>query len=432
MARAIHTWNCLRSARAGRHSVSSAADRYLGYNCRTAAEGEIVSANRSSARRDPGYAGLTTPVAALPASYYFDPAHHQRELSRIWYRNWIYVCRSSDIGSARSFRTLELGDQSIFVVRGEDQIARAFHNTCRHRGAALCRTSEGRFPAAGIVCPYHSWRYNLRGELLQTSSVQPGDGFDLGDFPLYGLPVTEWNGFVFAALTPEPPPFAASFDLPLNRLDGWPLGELVVGHRLRKSIQCNWKVFWENYNECLHCPGVHPRLAQLVPIFGRALLERRDDPRWQDHAEDDDPKYGGGLRAGAESWTMDGKPVGVPFPGVSAEDRKAGHLYLTGVPSVFIVAHVDYVRIVRLLPLGPECTDMSIEFLFLPQTLADPARDITGAVEFTNIVMSEDAGICEINQRGLHALAHAGGVLMPEEYAIRQFHDWVRSELTRP
>ena len=390
-----------------------------------------MSANHSSVRRDPGYVGLTTAVDSLPASFYFDPAHHQLEMTRIWYRNWIYVCRSSDIGAPRTFRTLEVGDQSILVVRGEDRLARAFHNTCRHRGAALCRTSDGRFSSAGIVCPYHSWRYSLRGELLQTSSRQQGDGFDRRDFSLYSLPVSEWNGFIFAALTNEPPPFSASFDLPLNRLDDWQLGELVVGHTLRKTIQCNWKVFWENYNECLHCPGVHPRLAQLVPLFGRALLERRDDPSWQDHADDDDPKYGGGLRTGAESWSMDGKPVGVPFPRVSPEDRKAGHVYLTSVPSMFMVAHVDYVRVVRLRPLGPERTEMSIEFLFLPETLADPKRDLMNAVEFTNIVMSEDAEICELNQRGLRALPHAGGVLMPEEYAIRQFQNWVRSELSR-
>ena len=390
-----------------------------------------MSAPPTPFRRDPGYTGLRTAVAGLPASYYFDPAHHQRELTRIWYRNWIYVCRSSAIGTPRAYRTLAVGDQSILVVRGEDHVARAFHNTCRHRGAALCRTPEGRFPAAGIVCPYHSWRYSLSGELLQTSSKQHGDGFDLRDFPLYRLPLTEWNGFVFAALTGEPPPFAASFDLPLTRLDAWHLGELLLGHTLRKTIRCNWKVFWENYNECLHCPGVHPRLAQLVPLFGRALLERRDDPRWQDHAADDDPQYGGGLRRGAESWSMDGRSVGVPFPEVSAEDRQAGHVYLTSVPSVFIVAHVDYVRVVRLLPLGPEQTEMSIEFLFLPETLKDPNRNIMNAVEFTDIVMSEDAEICELNQRGLHGLAHAHGVLMPEEYAIRQFQSWVSGELTR-
>jgi glycine betaine catabolism A len=389
-----------------------------------------VTASRKAVRRDPGYLGLVSAVETLPAAWYYDAAHYQRELSRIWYRNWIYVCRAGELAAPRSFRTLKVGDQSLLVVRGEDGKARAFHNTCRHRGAALCGESAGRFPAGGIVCPYHSWRYSFAGKLLQTSSKQHGDGFQLADFPLYGLPLTEWNGFIFCALSAEAPPFAKAFDLPLDRLDDWQLGELVVGHTLRKVIACNWKTFWENYNECLHCPGVHPSLAQLVPIFGRALLERRDDPSWQDHAADADPRYGGGLRAGAESWTLDGRAVGVPFPNVSEADRRAGHLYLTSVPSVFIVAHVDYIRVVRLLPLGPEQAEMSIEFLFLPETIAS-GRDISGAVEFTNIVMSEDAEICEVNQRGLHALPHSHGVLMPEEYAIRQFQDWVRADLER-
>ncbi|MFW1447835.1 SRPBCC family protein, partial [Vibrio parahaemolyticus] len=83
---------------------------------------------------------------------------------------------------------------------------------------------------------------------------------------------------------------------PLERFDAWHLSELVVGHRFRKAIACNWKVFWENYNECLHCPGVHPRLSQLVPLFGRGLQDVRDDPRWQQHSQNDDPKYRGGLR----------------------------------------------------------------------------------------------------------------------------------------
>jgi Rieske 2Fe-2S family protein len=201
---------------------------------------------------------------------------------------------------------------------------------------------------------------------------------------------------------------------------------------MSKTIECNWKIFWENYNECLHCPGVHPRLSQLVPIFGRALLERRDDPDWRDHAADENPRYAGGLRPGAESWTSDGKPVGVPFANLTADERKAGHIYLTSLPSMFLAAHIDYVRVVRLLPLGPERTAMSIEFLFLPETLADPARDLSRAIEFTDLVMSEDAAICEVNQRGLRALPHKAGVLMPEEYVLRQFHDWVRSQLSRP
>jgi Rieske 2Fe-2S family protein len=121
----------------------------------------------------------------------------------------------------------------------------------------------------------------------------------------------------------------------------------------------------------------------------------------------------------------------VSFPKLSDEEREAGHTYLTALPSMFLAAHIDYVRVVRLLPLGPERTQMSIEFLFLPETLVDPARDLSRAIEFTDTVMSEDAAICEVNQRGLHALPHAAGVLMPEEYVVRQFHDWVRAQLSR-
>jgi len=378
-----------------------------------------------------GYNGLTEHTEGLPADAYFDPRHYESELQRIWYRNWVYVGRSSDVARARSFRTFELGDQRMLLVRDDRGVLQGFHNTCRHRGAALCREPEGMLRTGTIVCPYHAWVYNLQGDLLRTSSKAHASGFDVADYPLYKISVKEWNGFIFVALTDHPPSFEKIFDLPLNRLDAWPLEELVVGHVLCKTIQSNWKIFWENYNECLHCPGVHPQLAKLVPIYGRGLLEERDDPQWSAHAADTDPKYKGGLRDGAATWSLDGKATGIPFPGLSAADRKAGHIYMTSLPSVFLVGHVDYVRVVRLLPLGPERTELRVEYLFSPQTLTDPRFDMHNVVDFTNLVMTEDAQVCELNQLGLRAAPHARGVVMPEEYVIRQFHEWLRAELAR-
>jgi len=377
-----------------------------------------------------GYNGLTEHTEGLPAEAYFDPRQYERELQRIWYRNWVYVGRSSDVARHRAFRTFELGDQKILLVRDDQGVLQGFHNTCRHRGAALCRESEGTLRAGTIICPYHAWVYNLQGDLLRTSSKAHASGFDVADFPLYKISVKEWNGFIFVALTDSPPAFEKIFDLPLNRLDGWPLKELVVGHVLLKTIKSNWKIFWENYNECLHCPTVHPQLSQLVPIYGRGLLEERDDPQWSAHLEDSDPKFKGGLRSGATTWSLDGK-AGIPFPGLSEEDRKAGHIYMTSLPSVFLVGHVDYVRVVRLLPLGPEQTELRVEYLFSPETLADPAFDMSNVVDFTNLVMTEDAQVCELNQMGLKAGPHVRGVVMPEEYVIRQFHEWLRAELAR-
>jgi Rieske 2Fe-2S family protein len=126
-----------------------------------------VTTNPSAVRRDPGYLGLTESVAALPASDYFDAQQYQRELAQIWYRNWLYVCRSSDIGTARSFCTFAVGNQSILVVRGEDQVAR-FHNTCRHRGAALCQATAGRFPP-----PASSARTTAGATACGASSCRP-------------------------------------------------------------------------------------------------------------------------------------------------------------------------------------------------------------------------------------------------------------------
>jgi Rieske 2Fe-2S family protein len=386
----------------------------------------------STSSSDLGYNGLTEHTEGLPAQAYYDPQQYERELRRIWYRNWVYVGRCSELDRARAFRTFELGDQKILLVRDDRGVLQGFHNTCRHRGAALCRESEGQLRTGSIVCPYHAWTYNLQGKLLRTSSKAHASGFDVADFPLYKISVKEWCGFIFVALTDAPPPFEKIFDLRLDRLDAWPLKDLVVGHVLQKTIASNWKIFWENYNECLHCPGVHPRLSQLVPIYGRGLLEERDDPQWSAHAADANPAYKGGLRDGAATWSLDGRTTGIPFPGLSDADRKAGHIYMTSLPSVFLVGHVDYVRVVRLLPLGPERTELRVEYLFSPQTLADPGFDLRNVVDFTNLVMTEDAEVCELNQRGLKAAPHARGVVMPEEYVIRQFHDWVRAELARP
>jgi Rieske 2Fe-2S family protein len=385
-------------------------------------------------RRDPTtlqYNGLTTHTLGLPADSYFDARHYEHELQRIWYRNWFYVCRSSEMAQPRSFRTVELGSQRLLLVRGDDGVLRGFHNTCRHRGAALCRESEGRLRSGAITCPYHAWAFSLQGDLLRTSSKQHAAGFDAAELSLYKIQARESQGFIFIALTDDPPPFDQAFDPPLSRLQSWPLQDLKVGHVLVKTVMCNWKIFWENFNECLHCPTVHPSLSQLVPIYGRGIVREGDDPNWAQNADNPDPKFRGGLRPGATTWSLDGQLTGVPFPGISDDDRRRGAIYITSLPSLFMVAHTDYVRTVRLRPLSPDSMELRVEYLFSGETLAKPGFDMDNIVNFANTVLAEDASVCELNQRGLHAAPHAAGVVMPEEYVVLQFHDWVRAELSR-
>ena len=379
---------------------------------------------------DRHYNGLTSVQPTLPANWYFDAQHHERELQRIWYDNWVYVCHEEALSDKGAYRSVAIGTQNILVVRDGSGALHAFHNTCRHRGSVLCTETEGRFRSGAIVCPYHRWRYSLGGELLRVPSRHCPDGFNKADYPLYEVAVGQWRGLVFVNLAgSRAAPLEASFDPSSANLEHWPLESLKTGHRYRKTMACNWKIFWENFNECLHCPGVHPQLCKMVPIYKRGYMEPQDDPDFGGADQPDRPEFTGGMRAGAMTWTLDGQPVGRSFPDLTENERKTGYHYVVNRPSMFIAAHVDYVRSVRLLPLGPEETELQVEWLFPAATLADENADIQSAIEFTQTVMDEDAMVAELNQRGLRSRSHRHGVLMAEEYDVHDFQNWVRAQL---
>jgi len=377
-----------------------------------------------------GYNGLIEVKDTLPASYYIDPTHYERELEAIWYKNWVYVCRADALAETRAFRTIEIGSQNILVLRDDDGSLQAFHNTCRHRGSVLVTEPQGLLRSKNIVCPYHRWTYSQQGGLLRTSSKQCPANFDMTDHSLYDVAVVVWKGFVFVNLAGKAAkPIKESLDKDAVDLDNWPLAELKVGETFHKTMECNWKIFWENFNECLHCPGVHKTLSQLVPIYRRAIMEPHDDPEWAKHINNSDPSFSGGLEKGAATWSSDGQLVGKPFPNLTAEEIRLGYHYAVMVPTVFIVAHADYVRIVRLMPLGPERTEIQVEWLFSEETLADETAQISRAVDFVKTVLNEDAHASELNQKGLRSLRHKKGTLMAEEYAVHDFQNWVRAHL---
>jgi len=375
------------------------------------------------------FSGLRQLEHSLPSTWYFDSAHYALELERIWYRNWIYLCRADTLAAPCSFRTFTIGSQPVLIVRDATGALRAFYNTCRHRGSMLCSEPAGRLPANAITCPYHAWTYRLTGELARIPSAGRAHHVPIADTALYPVALKEWQGFVYVKLGDSSHALSDNFNANTETLAHWPLAELASGYRLTKRLHCNWKIFWENYNECLHCPTVHPALSSLVPIYRRGIMEQRDDPDWRAHAADPDPSHRGGLRSGAATWAVDGRSLGHEFPALTHEERRVGYHYMTSLPSHYLVAHVDHVRSSRLLPLGPEETELEIEWLFPPATLEDPAVDIRKVCDFSAQVMAEDAAACEMNQRGLRSAPHARGMLMPEEYDLWRLHEWLRGQL---
>jgi Rieske 2Fe-2S family protein len=354
----------------------------------------------------------------LPRAAYVDPAWHAAEMRAIWARDWLCAGRVDAFPEGR-IRRLTLAGQSVIVVR-DGAALRAFHNVCRHRGAELCGADvdqRGRL----IRCPYHDWAYASDGRLVSVAHATPGDDFRKEEHGLLPVAVRLWNGFVFLTLNPNPGPLEP--DMGMEALDNWPMDRLQTGHVHEARLACNWKVFWENYNECLHCPGIHPELCDMVPVYARGIMSAAEDPAW-------DGTPAPVLREGAATWSMTGEPCGPVFQTLTEAERAEGHRFVTLWPTMYVVAHVDYVRFVTLTPVSPEETLLRAEWLFAPETLAQPGWDHRQVTDFAKIVIAQDGAACEMNQRGIRNAAYDHGTLMPQEFDIARFHYWVRDRLS--
>lgn len=356
---------------------------------------------------------------SLPREAYVSADWLAREMASVFARNWLCAGRLADFPEGVA-RRVSLGSESVIVCRGEGGVS-AFHNVCRHRGAELC--ADDRAAGKLITCPYHAWSYRTSdGSLVATGPARPSGDFDRSAHGLLPVSAQAWNGFLFLNASPDAGPLKA--DVPLSTLDNWPMDSLVTGHRWVKEIACNWKVFWENYSECLHCPGIHPELCDMVPVYGTGIMGASEALGWTP----DQPRARN-LKPGAESWTMDGKPCGPVFDALTAEERQRGYTFVTLWPSIYVVAHVDYVRAVRIEPITQERTRLTAEWYFPRSTLDQPGFDAAHVAAFAKLVLSQDGEAAEMNQRGLRSAAFTRGRLMPEEYEIHNFHHWLRKEM---
>ena len=281
------------------------------------------------------------------------------------------------------------------------------------------------------MCPYHQWSYNAsNGDLVRTTSINDPKDFDKKSKCLTKVNLKIWNGLIFVNLNNKAKwdaesvfvDYSAAF-LKLN------VSDYKLGHTWKKNIQCNWKIFWENYSECLHCPNLHPELSDLVPIYGRRLVDIKDDPDWEKLIENPDPKFQGGMREGVQTWSMDGSAQGHKDKYLESMNDFPGYIYMTSWPSVFIAIFTDHIRMVRILPISNDETEITAEWLFREATLNDPHYDKNNVIDFAVMVMKQDGEACELNQKGVYNPAREAGTLMPEEYEIKRFHDWLKSKI---
>ncbi|RPI91316.1 MAG: aromatic ring-hydroxylating dioxygenase subunit alpha, partial [Chloroflexi bacterium] len=198
----------------------------------------------------------------LRREYYLSPEIFTTEQERIFTKQWFCAGHVSRVPEAGDYFILDAHGESVIILRDQKGEIRAFYNVCRHRGTHMCEESEGRF-SKSIQCPYHAWTYSLDGRLIGAPLMKGVSDFNKDEFPLHAVYLQVWEGFIFLNLAGSPEPFQEVFAPIASKFNGWNLPILKSERRITYNVKANWKFIFQNYNECYHCPPVHPQLARI-------------------------------------------------------------------------------------------------------------------------------------------------------------------------
>jgi Rieske 2Fe-2S family protein len=230
------------------------------------------------------------PWHSLEAPFYLSDAIFQADVEEVFGQHWIFVAVEPQLPEPGDYVTVEVGRDSVLIVRDEDLKVQAFHNVCRHRGSRLCAARQGM--VGNIVCPYHAWTYDLSGSLISANHM--GDDFDRTQHSLKPVHVRSLAGLIFICLADNPP---ADYDEMAREMTPYlvphQLTECKVAAQVDLVEACNWKLTLENNRECYHCVANHPELSVSLYEYGfgyqpdaqnAAGLQRFRDIMASDHA----------------------------------------------------------------------------------------------------------------------------------------------------
>jgi len=385
------------------------------------------------------------PGAPLPREFYTDEALYAADLELVFYKEWLFVGHTCEVPDPGNYFTVQIGAYPIVVVRGNDGVIRAFLNSCRHRGARICRESYGKSPK--LVCPYHQWTYNLDGRLF--SARQMGPGFDRTRYGLKTVHCEAVAGYVFVCLADVAPDFSAV----RQQFEAYVAPHAIDRARIAFTStiieEGNWKLVWENNRECYHCASNHPELARtyadspaITGVSGTA-----EDPLVIEHwryceslglASQFQLSRDGQMRTvrvplleGAKSYTMSGDPaIAEPLASGLPLSSGIGALLLFHYPTSWNHFLVDHAISFRVLPLGPHRTQLTTKWLVNEAAVDGVDYDLSNLTHVWLETNDQDSHIVAENHVGVSSPTYDPGPLsLAHESGVSQFLDWYVSRL---
>lgn len=207
--------------------------------------------------------------ATVHPKVFFDPGVYAAERERVFGREWLCVGHESQLPQPGDFLTTTLGEESVLVVRGPTGRIRVFLNSCRHRGARICRVDSGN--TRNFMCPYHGWTYDTEGRLRGVPQLREAyhDELDRDAWSLIEVPrVESFRGLLFANLDAGAVSLEEHLgemkwylDLVLNRSRG---GTRVLPGVHRWRLRGNWKLAAEQFGgDNYHTGALHQSMLKI-------------------------------------------------------------------------------------------------------------------------------------------------------------------------
>lgn len=378
------------------------------------------------------------PLFSLPQAFYNDPEVFQMDLEAIFYKRWIFAGVECEILNPGDYFTLSIGPTPVVVLRDQAGAIRAFFNTCRHRGSKICLADKGAVKR--LVCPYHQWTYDLSGRLVANGRMH--DDFDRGEYSLRSVHVRAAGGTIYICLASEPPDFDAYGPSIEPYLAPHDLRQAKVAHQTHVIVKGNWKLVMENSRECFHCPARHHELMNFFLHDYNFEEPGNDDvvaEFWQrcaalgltsEASEGDDFRVVRlPLKKGALSSTMDGKSAVSRVLG-TMPTYDAGSVRWVHFPSTFNHAFADYAILVRMLPVGPQETLFTTQWLVHRDAEEGRDYDLHHLLQVWSATNDQDKALVERNQEGVNSIGYAPGPYSQHaEQGVIRFVEWYASML---
>ena len=339
-------------------------------------------------------------AATIPARLYNDPVYLELELERIFGKTWQLVGRTDQVRETGQFFTTDIGDEAIVVLRDGDTL-RGYHNVCLHRAGPV---AYGCGKRQTMQCKYHGWTYNLRGELLRAPEMEGTANFRADEMRLLPVQVASWGPLVFANLDLKAPPVEHFLeDIPQKVARLHPERMQYVMSK-EWTIDCNWKVYIDNYLEGYHVPVVHPGLYKELDYDGYSVEPHRYYSR--QHAP---------IRPNES---------GSPDRMYSTEEGGGEAFYYWVFPNAMLNIYQGQFQSNVVLPIDHRSTRVRFDWFAL-EPPADHERDAdwSRVVNFANEIQEEDIAICEAVQKNLRSRVYERGRYSAKrEAGVHHFH----------